>query len=379
MAYSSAEFLSNVIFHQSDSKLRNFLLPFSILPMLFLKGTKAKAIETKGLYHKMGLVYGASGAVQKIMVGNEPLVFTRAAHSKHMLFKTGLARLTGSPVTALELAQWKNTNPEQVAVNSIEENTENYEQLFWRALEQWVLTGTVPAGFNAANFNQWATWNGEYSTSSSGVVGVTSGLLDALAPAAQTNTVQGLAKSTSYYYFNQHLHSSGFLGDSMDAIQRTAQACRLRSMTASGPSLSIMDLESFNRYQNRNLNRTFILAERGSAPRDKQTDSIDTTKLELVDPQTGIRFMASMYLETTAFSGNGQYGMTYLITPEELIVAPQGDLANFKGDRTDGKKGGWQMVEPTPGVEAMVPVKFIEFQHGIRNLASQGVVTGTKL
>jgi hypothetical protein len=372
------EFLANVLNSMEDSGLRTFRRK---LPIVFELTSKNSKMETKrivGPYLKSGLVYDAAGTVQKITRGDEPLTFARKPMSKHWVLKTGISRLTGAPHTQLELDQWKNTNPDQVAVNALLENDKNFEHMYYKALESYLTMAAVPAGFTLNSFNQYQTLNGEYTTTSSGVVGVSGGLIEFLAPASQTNTVQGLAKSTAYGWFNQYRDSSGFAGDSYDAIKRVMTACEERSMKSSMPQKALMDLESFIRFQRMNAANTIIIADKAAAPNEFIMDGFAQGMYEHTDKGTGLRAIRSPQLDLSNFVGTGVYGVTYLLTEEDMFFVPEGDTADFGGRRVN-KPGSkeWEVVQPHPGVETYVGVKTIEWQIGVNNLMSQGVVTGT--
>ena len=88
------------------------------------------------------------------------------------------------------------------------------------ALNKYLLTGASRGlAFNTSELQGFLTLNGQFA---SGIgTGVLNGMLDFVTPASQSDVVQGVKKSNSYFHFNQFNDISSFVADGMTQLRKT--------------------------------------------------------------------------------------------------------------------------------------------------------------
>jgi hypothetical protein len=107
---------------------------------------------------------------------------------------------------------------------------------YWLDWEYWLLTAAyrdvAVSVIDTPGFDGSATLNGNYS-------GAANGLLDFTAPASQTETVQGQAKSNAISNVNQYGLVTSFASDGMTQIGKAYD--RAAAYTTTGPDLGFAD------------------------------------------------------------------------------------------------------------------------------------------
>jgi hypothetical protein len=92
------------------------------------------------------------------------------------------------------------------------------------------------------------TLNGQFN---SGIgTGVTNGLLDFEAPASQTDNVQSVAKSSSYFHFNQYNDISAWVTDGITQLRKTYRQCaHYAGGIGKGPDMVFMDDDTYTNFE----------------------------------------------------------------------------------------------------------------------------------
>lgn len=106
--------------------------------------------------------------------------------------------------------------------------------------------------FQTSELRGFMTLNGDVSTGIG--TGVTNGLLDFALPSAQTDVVQGVAKSSSYYHFNQFVDMGGTAFDISDLRKGYRQCAFYAGGANKGPDLIYMDQDTFTQYEENQAN-----------------------------------------------------------------------------------------------------------------------------
>jgi hypothetical protein len=116
-------------------------------------------------------------------------------------------------------------------------------------LNKFLLTGVSRGlAFNTSELLGMLTLNGQ---SAAGIgTGVTNGLLDFEAIAAQTDVVQNVAKSSSYFHFNQFNDITSWSGDGITQLRKTYRQCsHYAGGIGKGPDMVFMDDDTYTNFE----------------------------------------------------------------------------------------------------------------------------------
>jgi hypothetical protein len=227
-----------------------------------------------------------------------------------------------------------------------------------RDLDRFFLTGVSNGNFLPTSACQgWNTLNGE-KVFSTGILGVTNGLIDFAATTSQTDTVQSLAKSTAYNYVNQYGQIvGGWAASGKKTTSAVYRQCARYNTAGSdkGPDIMFADDDT---YAN-------IEAEDTSRVRTEyvQTD-IDKGIAGLHRRWNNADLVCAMNLILTDFTGDALNGLIYLLTSSgfEKHTYKEFDISNFE-DRIANQ-------------DNVVAKGIGQFALMCPNLAVQGAVTG---
>ena len=280
---------SNELWESLDKKARMPMEGGSLIERSFAGGAPARGV---GVY-----------------VGDELLNMTRRQQTKR--FKVEPHRL----VVAINIPKKElNYNSGKLAViRLIEEYPQTTMQGAMSDINQYLLTG-VSRGlvFQTAELKGLLTLNGEISDGIG--TGVTNGLLDFAAPASQSATVQNVAKSSSYYHFNNFLDIGTWGTDGLLDLRRVYRQCaHYAGGMGKGPDLVIMDDETYANFEE--TKRTNI---RVQVLEDK------TEKTNMLGLDLGVASVySSLDLDRTLFTtGSGANspadGCTYILNTDFL-------------------------------------------------------------
>ena len=209
--------------------------------------------------------------------------------------------------------------------------------------------------FDSAELQSIQTLNGQ-KTFATGIIGVTNGLLDFVAPGSQTDTVQNLAKSSSYNYVNQFGQITSFALDGMRTYRKVARECAQYNMSNSNahPDICLVDGDSFARIEESNENHVRLV----SAVKDPGNTSL----VEI--PHSGLLFRYSKNLILTDFTGVAAQGVCYMLSADgfELVEYEGFKMGNFD-DRI-------------PNQDVVTAKGEAQFQLLCKGMRMQGVVAG---
>ena len=188
---------------------------------------------------------GAPARGVGVYVGDELLNMTRRQQIKK--FEVEPHRLVMAiNIPKRELAQ----NSGKLAIIRL---IEEYPQISMEAakadLNKYLLTGVSRGlAFNTSELQGMLTLNGQFA---SGIgTGVLNGLLDFQAPGSQTETVQSVAKSSSYFHFNQYNDISAWTADGITQLRKTYRQCaHYAGGIGKGPDMVFMDDDTYTNFE----------------------------------------------------------------------------------------------------------------------------------
>lgn len=169
------------------------------------------------------------------------------------------------------------------------------------------------------------TLNGQVSTGIG--TGVTNGLLDFETPATQTDPVQGVAKSSSYFHFNQFGDMASAAGTVFDVsvLRKTYRECaHYAGGMGKGPDLVYMDQDVYTSFEELQSNNFRINV-------NTMQDGVDGNN-NTIELSLGLaKVFSSIDLDRADFSAAGGFepnrGVTYILNTDYLEMpvheAPQ--------------------------------------------------------
>ena len=191
-------------------------------------------------------------------------------------------------------------------------------------LNKYFLTG-VSRGivFQTSELRGFLTLNGQISTGIG--TGVTNGLLDFAAPASQTDVVQGVAKSSSYFHFNQFGDMAGTAFDITDLRKTYRECAHYAGGMGKGPDLVYMDQDVYTQFEENQANNFRINV-------NTMQDGIDGNN-NTIELSLGLaKVFSSIDLDNADFTGAANNGVTYILNSDYLEMpvheAPQ--MSEFK-------------------------------------------------
>ena len=193
-------------------------------------------------------------------------------------------------------------------------------------LNKYFLTG-VSRGivFQTSELRGFLTLNGQINTGIG--TGVQHGLLDFAAPSAQTDSVQGVAKSSSYFHFNQYGDMGGTPFD-LSVLRKTYRECaHYAGGMGKGPDLVYMDQDVYTQFEENQANNFRVNVSTYQDGVDQKTNTIELS-LGLA------KVYSSIDLDRGDFdtAGNADDGVTYILNTDYLEMpvheAPQ--MSEFK-------------------------------------------------
>lgn len=198
-------------------------------------------------------------------------------------------------------------------------------------MNKFMLTG-VSQGlvFDTSEFGGFVTLNGLYSTGT--LTGTTNGVLDFALPAAQTDTVFDLAKSTSYYHYNQYGAITSWATNGFKTLRnaywQAAQFDESQKDEDKGCDLIVMDPDTFANFMEHQAARVLI-------PYDQEKSS-RPTKGNQYPFENGVAF-ADYALDRTLFTGAAANGVTYGINTKhwEWVWLEEPTLSDFRDSGPD--------------------------------------------
>ena len=158
---------------------------------------------------------------------------------------------------------------------------------------------------------------------------MTNGLLDFATPASQTETVQSVAKSSSYFHFNNYLDIATWATDGLIALRKVYRQCSpYAGGIGKGPDLVVMDDDTYANFEETRRSQIRI-----SMVEDK------TSKSNMLGLELGVaKVYSSIDLDRGDFSGAAADGVTYMLNTDyfefPMHEAPQiGKFEESVGDQ----------------------------------------------
>ena len=219
--------------------------------------SKARMPMEGGSLIERSFAGGAPARGVGVYVGDELLNMTRRQQTKR--FKVEPHRL----VVAINIPKKElNYNSGKLAViRLIEEYPQTTMQAAMADLNAYILTG-VSRGlvFQTAELRGILTLNGQITAGIG--TGITHGLLDWRTIAQQNTdaqTVQNVAKSSSYFHFNQHNDITSFATNGLLFLRQTYRQCaHYAGGMGKGPDLVVMDDGTYAEFENSKLSNVRV-------------------------------------------------------------------------------------------------------------------------
>ena len=207
--------------------------------------TKARMPMEGGSYIERSFSGGAPARGVGVYVGDELLNMTRRQQVKKFQVEPHrLVVAVNIPKKELQMNSGK-----LAVVRLIEEYPQTVMEGVKADINAYFLTGASRGiVFQTAELRGLVTLNGDMSTGIG--TGVTNGLLDFAAPASQTATVQNVAKSSSYFHFNQYGAISAWATNGLQKMRSVYRQCaHYAGGPGKGPDLVIMDDDTYANFE----------------------------------------------------------------------------------------------------------------------------------
>lgn len=285
---------------------------------------KARMPMESGSYIERTFTGGAPARGVGVFVGDELLNMTRRQQVKK--FQVEPHRL----VVAINIPKKEllYNSGKLAVIRLIEEYPQTVMEAAKADINKYLLTG-VSRGlvFQTAELKGLMTLNGQFSTGIG--AGVTNGLLDFAAPASQTETVQSVAKSSSYFHFNNYLDIATWATDGLIDLRKVYRQCsHYAGGIGKGPDLVVMDDDTYANFEETRRSQIRI-----SMVEDK------TSKSNMLGLELGVaKVYSSIDLDRNDFSGAAADGVTYMLNTDyfefPMHEAPQiGKFEERVGDQ----------------------------------------------
>ena len=222
--------------------------------------SKARMPMEGGSYIERSFSGGAPARGVGVYVGDELLNMTRRQQVKKFQVEPHrLVVAVNIPKKELQMNSGK-----LAVIRLIEEYPQTVMEGVKADINAYLLTGASRGiVFQTAELRGLLSLNGDVTT---GVgTGVTNGLLDFAAPGAQTQTVQNVAKSSSYFHFNQYADISSWATHGLLRMRQVYRQCaHYAGGPGKGPDLVIMDDDSYANFESykRDLVRIQVLEDK---------------------------------------------------------------------------------------------------------------------
>lgn len=285
---------------------------------------KARMPMESGSYIERTFTGGAPARGVGVFVGDELLNMTRRQQVKK--FQVEPHRL----VVAINIPKKEllYNSGKLAVIRLIEEYPQTVMEAAKADINKYLLTG-VSRGlvFQTAELKGLMTLNGQFSTGIG--AGVTNGLLDFATPASQTETVQSVAKSSSYFHFNNYLDIATWATDGLIDLRKVYRQCsHYAGGIGKGPDLVVMDDDTYANFEETRRSQIRI-----SMVEDK------TSKSNMLGLELGVaKVYSSIDLDRGDFSGAAADGVTYMLNTDyfefPMHEAPQiGKFEERVGDQ----------------------------------------------
>ena len=236
----------NTTFADLRGPLVNSFMRSSELWMMLQK--KSKMPIDGGTFFERTFAGGAPARGVGVFVGDELLNMQRRQEiRRYQVEPHRLVIAINIPNKELQM-----NSGQRAVVRLLEESPKTTLEAASGDINSYLLTGSSRGlVFQTAELLGLTTFNGHITT---GVgTGVANGLLDFEPIASQTEIVQNVAKSSSYFHYNQYGEITAWGTDGMETYRKQYRKCAHHSGMNKGPDLVIMDDDSFTNFDNDRL------------------------------------------------------------------------------------------------------------------------------
>ena len=285
--------------------------------------TKAKMPMEGGSYIERSFAGGAPARGVGIFVGDELLNMTRRQQvRRYQVEPHRLVVAINIPKKELQFNSGK-----LAVIRLIEEYPQTTMEGVQGDLNHWFISGTSRGlVFQSAEMEGLLTLNGQHNTGIG--QGVQNGLLDFATPALQNQIVQSVAKSNSYFHFNQYgtIAAGAWATTGMNILRQTYRQCAHYAGAGKGPDLVIMSDNVFSNFEAARLNlvRIKIVEDR-------------TEKTNMLGLELGVaKVYSTLDADAVSFTANGNLGntngITYMLNTDfiEFPMSEAPKISDFK-------------------------------------------------
>ena len=314
----------NTTYRQLKGPLIDTFMRRTPLLDTLMKNNRVRQNIDGGTTIERAIMTGSPAQGRGIYNGTELLNLTRNKRTEQL--KVEPHRLAAAiAIPNRELAQ--NDGPLAV-MRLIEKYPEAFMKSTDRCLESFFLSGAAPTGnhsFNTTALSGFLTLNGLFGSGT--LTGTTNGLLDFLAPPAQTgaaNTVQSLEKSEAQFYYNQYKSISSWSAEGLKKLGQVIRLCGHYGVEGS-PTLGFMDPDSMTNLED---------SKRGHVRVQLVDDEQEKSDLHTIT-HNGVTFHESLDLDRALAVFNGTAmanGGGYVLNPAyfEFSVLQEAELSDFE-------------------------------------------------
>jgi hypothetical protein len=265
---------------------------------------KSNISTEKGTYIERPIMGGSPSRATGVFVGDETLDTTRRKKiNKYQVEPHRVVMAIAIPKRDMIMNSGKTG-----AIKMIKEYPKAAQEAFNIDLERYLLTGTVGTTGLAVDADQlygWSTFNGQFAAGVN--TGTTNGLLDMVAVASQSDTVQNVAKSQSIYHYNQYADITSFASNGDEKLRAAYRAAaHFAKDPNGGPDFIVADDATFGRY---------TLSKKDIVRLQIVGGKTDDGNL-LVDNLGLGRMVASQHIVLTDFTGDAADGVCYGINTD---------------------------------------------------------------
>lgn len=280
--------------------------------------SKAKMPMEGGSYIERTFAGGAPARGVGIYVGDELLNMTRRQQiNRYQVEPHRLVVAINIPKKELMFNSGK-----LAVIRLIEEYPQTTMEGAKADINKFLLTGTSRGlVFQTSELLGLLTLNGQHTTGIG--TGVTDGLLDFVAFASQTGTVQNVARASTTFNANQYGAITNWAADGLTTLRKTYRKCaHYAGGPAKGPDLVMMDDDTYTNFEESRLNLVRVkLVE------DK------TERGNMLGLDLGLaKVYSSIDLDRNDFTGAAANGVTYMLNTDfiEFPMAEAPKISDFK-------------------------------------------------
>tara|TARA_R100000234_G_scaffold33983_1_gene20044 strand:- start:15253 stop:16302 length:1050 start_codon:yes stop_codon:yes gene_type:complete len=280
--------------------------------------TKARMPMEGGTKIERSFSGGAPARGVGVYVGDELLNMTRRQQIRK--FEVEPHRLVMAVnIPKRELAQ---NSGKLAIIRLIEEYPQTSMEAAKADLNKFLLTGVSRGlAFQTSELKGFLSLNGQVNDGIG--TGVTNGLLDFVAIESQSDSVQNVTKSNTYFHFNQYNDISAFATNGITQLRKTYRQCaHYAGGIGKGPDMIYMDDDTYTNFEDDRRNNVRVTLV------DDKIDKGNTLGLNL-----GLATVtSSIDLDRGDFSSDAADGVTYMLNTDyiefPMLEAP--NISEFK-------------------------------------------------